>query len=206
MTGHQPLNELPANKRPSVRMVEELVMNEVQFLARQSLISWIVKVQRRVRRLWIKWHPAQRWQPGQHFVVQQELGPRVMPTWHLSHLPEPVFGRTQSRAERSIITVIPASHQVRQSHDLTLRVSRHHLIFRIQNQRAVRPHAEEANRKQLLDFSRVVLIRNTSGADIRLVVLLHVQIPAHRRGQRDLLQQGAEVAKGMGLQQIIIVS
>ena len=65
--------------------------------------------------------------------------------------------------------------------DDILIVGRNELALRIQDQRAVRPHAVQADGKQLHDFARVIFVGMRAECDVALVVAAHVEVKAHRR-------------------------
>ena len=64
MTGHQALDELAANERSDVWMIEELIVRGGQLLRRESLIGGIIILRGNVGRQGIDRLPAQRRQPG----------------------------------------------------------------------------------------------------------------------------------------------
>ena len=86
-------------------------------------------------------------------------------------------------------------------HDFLV-VGRDRHVVAIEHPGAVRIQSLESDGEQLQDLARVVLVRMRSLERILLLRLDHVQVVAHRRVQRDFLQQGAVVAEGVAVQHV----
>src|SRR5678815_5614884 len=69
--GHQALNELPANERPAVRMMEECVMRGREFLSRKCLVSGIIVLRGSMDGIWIEGLAAHRCETRQDHIIEQ---------------------------------------------------------------------------------------------------------------------------------------
>ena len=110
-----------------------------------------------------------------------------------------VAGRTEGARP------VPSREHVREPFDDRLVVRRDRLVVGVQLRRAVRVELDQADREELHELARVVLV----GADIELRVRLpvpqHREIDAHHRVQRDLLDQLAEIAEGVARERVVVV-
>src|SRR5882724_12165450 len=104
------------------------------------------------------------------------------------------------------LIIIPTRESGRQPKNNILVIRWNQVTGRIHNQRAVRPDAIQADRKQLHDLAGIVLVGMRSGDDAALVIALHVEVETHGRSERYALEQITEIPKCIVEQLVVIRS
>jgi hypothetical protein len=89
--------------------------------------------------------------------------------------------------------------------DDRLVVSRQRYALRILLHTAIGVELHEPDRHQLHELAGVVLVRTDVEGVVRLLVAEHVEIEPHRRMERHVLHQLAEIAKGVAGEGVVIV-
>ena len=205
MTRHHSLNELAADKRTRVRVCEELVVRRIQLTCRKRLEVRVTDLHRPVIRVGVQRAAPDLFKPWQYLVVQDSLRPREVPCRNFAHLTSPVGRGSDACPVGTVVAVIPAREDMRETDNFTLAVSVDGLKARVQNQGPVRPHPEEADGEELLDLAGVVLVRDAAHRKIGFVVPQHIEIPTHRRRERGRFEEVAEIAEGSGVELVIEV-
>ena len=80
--------------------------------------------------------------------------------------------------------------------DRGLRVGRDWVALRVENGRAVEVQLVRANREELINLAREVLIRTRRGA------LVHVEVIAHRGGERHVAEERSVTAEGVAVESL----
>ena len=95
------------------------------------------------------------------------------------------------------VVIVVTGEDPRQVRDIVLSIGFDRLALCISLHRSVGIELVESDREQLHDLARVVLVRLAPGGGVFLEVAARVQIEAHRRVQRYLLEQRPEIAEGV---------
>ena len=89
----------------------------------------------------------------------------------------------------------PARENVGESLDVVLRVARDRLAVAVEERSAIQAELDGAEREQLQELARIVLVRLDARRRIGLQVVDHVEVAAHCRRQGHLGQQVPEIAE-----------
>ena len=101
---------------------------------------------------------------------------------------------------------VPAGEHPREPLGLHLTKGRDRLTGGVVLYTAIEVQLHEADAEQLRQFARIVLIGTQVGVGGGATVAEHREVDAHRRMQRDVLEQRAEVAEGVARQHVVEIS
>jgi hypothetical protein len=99
----------------------------------------------------------------------------------------------------------PAREDLGQPLDIGMRVGLHRLPVD-QPGRAIGVQFDQANREQLHDLARIVLVGHTTALRVFLLVAQVGQVQPHHRMQADVFQQRTVVAEGVGGEHVVVRS
>src|SRR5262245_43613601 len=94
---------------------------------------------------------------------------------------------------------------MRKALDDRLIVSRNSYTLGVPLLGAIQIELDEPNGEQLHQLARIVLVWPDIERVVWLTVTAHVEVLAHHRMERDLLQQLTEIAEGAAREQIVVV-
>ena len=175
---HQPLNQLPANKRPDIRMIEDRIEGGGKVL-------------------------CGRLSSRDQHTVQDCLGISRVMAGHVDHRVTPV-GRWIENRRICGLRVGPTRKDRGRSEDRLLVVGRNRQPDGAEGQASIKIEMIEADREQLHDLTGVVFVRQPRTGSVCLIVLEHVEISPHRGIEGDVLEELAKIPKGAIDQDIIV--
>ncbi len=137
-------------------------------------------------------------------LAQHRLHVRVMKALDRNHRAAEICRIVRRRRRAWFRRIGPSGEHPRHLLNLRLIVSRNRLPATIELRRAIRIQHDRADREQLQEFASVVFIRQRTLRRIRLVVVHHVEVKAHRRRQRDRFHHVFVVRKRILREQVQI--
>ncbi len=180
VAGHQMLDQLLADERPNILVVEYVVERRFEIAGRTK--------SRRHRQ-----------------AVQQNLRRRVVIRCERNHRAN-IVGRIVNLQRGSGSGRIgPARVHFRKILDCGLIVSWNGLIRHgVELQCSILIQLEQPNREQLQQLAGIILVGPGVSRRIGLVVIPHVEVLAHGGAERNVFHELAEVSEGVSLQNLVV--